>query len=293
LRYFVNTRDYECKIYKAKNDRTNDAVSVWNGPGFSGNKEHFKVGWYDIRQLRTIGNDRMTGMDVPAQFKVTLYQHHRAMGKKETFYGPYENLAVPKWQRTVSGIRVEPNENFVTEKEKSAYKKYKNYCVNKQNRDIHQTRWTAGAASLDKCQRECDLKAMCGGIEWYESGWNGSKCHLLLTGWGGNKASKGKIGGQWQDAECYVREDMKEGACKAWTKYTNYCVNSAGRDIPQTRWTKGAASLEKCQQECKNNSKCSGVEWYESGWNRSKCHLLLTGHGNNRAAGGQTKGRRW
>jgi hypothetical protein len=193
----VLTRDKECKIYKQKNDRSDAGVSVWNGQAYTGNKELFKIGWYDIRQLKSIGNDRMTGMDVPAQYKITLYQHHRAQGRKQTFYGPYENLAVPKWQRTVSGLRVEKNENYVDPTSRSTYKKYTNYCVNKYNRDIHQTRWTAGAGSLAKCQMECDSKAQCGGVEWYNSGWNGSKCHLMLTGWGGNKATKGYSGGRW------------------------------------------------------------------------------------------------
>jgi len=113
IKYVVRTRDKECKIYKAKNDRSDKGATAWNGAGFTGNKEIFTEGWYDIRKLRSIGNDRMTGLDVPAHLKVTLYQHHRAMGKKQTFYGPYENLAVPNWQRTVSGLRVEKNENFV------------------------------------------------------------------------------------------------------------------------------------------------------------------------------------
>jgi hypothetical protein len=82
LRYNVLTRDKECKIYKQTNDRTNDGATVWNGPGFTGKKEVFLVGWYDMRDLRTIGNDKLTGLDVPAHLKVTLYQHHKAQGKK-------------------------------------------------------------------------------------------------------------------------------------------------------------------------------------------------------------------
>jgi hypothetical protein len=101
LRYNVLTRDKECKIYKQTNDRTNDGATVWNGPGFTGAKEVFREGWYDIQDLRTIENDKLTGLDVPAHLKVTLYQHHKAQGKKETFYGPYENLAVPKSEKCV------------------------------------------------------------------------------------------------------------------------------------------------------------------------------------------------
>jgi hypothetical protein len=50
----------------------------------------------------------------------------------------------------------------------------------------------------------------CSGVEWYNSGWNRSKCHLLLTGWGSNKASGGQTKGRrWQDAVCYVKNDCK------------------------------------------------------------------------------------
>lgn len=240
--------------------------------------------------MRTIGNDRLRGLDVPANLKVTLYQHHKAKGKKETFYGPYTHVAVPKWQRNVSGIRVEKNEKYVEPAKRSNYREYSNYCVNKDNQDIHQTRWVDGAASKEKCQDECDSKAVCGGIEWYESGWNGSKCHLMLTGWGVNKAAAGYTGGMWQDAQCYVREDLKS-TCETYTKFQNYCVNRVGRDIPQTRWPAGAESLEACQDECNKNMQCTGAEWYDSGWDRSKCHLMITGWGENRASGGQTEGK--
>jgi len=81
LRYNVLTRDKECKIYRQTNDRTNDGATVWNGPGFTGTKEVFLEGWYDMHDLREIGNDKMTGLDVPAHLKVTLYQHHKGRGK--------------------------------------------------------------------------------------------------------------------------------------------------------------------------------------------------------------------
>jgi len=197
LKQVVKTRDVESKIYKQDNDRTNDGAIAWNGPGFSGDKQIFAEGWYDIQRLTLIGNDRMTGLEVPAHLKVTLYQHHKAQGKKETFYGPYEHVSVPDWKRTVTGIRVEKNEKYVEPKMRSAYVEYTNYCVDKDNNDIHQTRWVDGAKSLDQCKMECDSKDQCGGVEWYESGWNGSKCHLLLTGWGVNKASAGSTGGLW------------------------------------------------------------------------------------------------
>jgi len=73
IRYTVKTRDKECKIYQQKNDRSIAGVTVWNGKGYTGDKETFSIGWYDVADLRTIGNDKLWGVDVPAQFKVTLY----------------------------------------------------------------------------------------------------------------------------------------------------------------------------------------------------------------------------
>jgi hypothetical protein len=227
---FVDTRDYECKIYKQDEDRVENAARAWNGQGFTGDSVEFEEGWYDIERLGLIGNDKLTGLMVPEQLKVTLYQHHKAQGKAETFYGPYENCTVPNWQRTVSGLRVEKNEKYVEPKKRSSYVQYENYCVDKDNNDIHQTRWVEGAESLQKCKNDCDTKAQCGGIEWYESGWNGSKCHLMLTGWDASKAVAGKIGSMWQDAQCYVRQNLKK-TCEAYTAYKNYCVNEKGQDI--------------------------------------------------------------
>jgi hypothetical protein len=93
----IRTRDKECKMYKFDNDRTEEGVLAWNGKGFTGNKHMFAEGWYDIQKLATIGNDRMVAMEIPSHLKVTLYQHHKAQGKKETFYGPYESVEIPKW----------------------------------------------------------------------------------------------------------------------------------------------------------------------------------------------------
>ena len=78
----INTRDKESVIYKQDNDRTDTGVTVWNGQGYTGDKKVFEEGWYDIAQLGVIGNDRMTGLDVPEKFKATVYQHHKGQGKK-------------------------------------------------------------------------------------------------------------------------------------------------------------------------------------------------------------------
>jgi hypothetical protein len=135
---------------------------------------------------------------------------------------------------------------------------------------------------------ECDAKAQCGGVEWYESGWNGSKCHLMLTGWGAQKADHGHSGDMWQDAQCFVRDNLKT-TCEAYTKYNNYCVNANNKDLGQTRWKAGDGSQENCEAECSSDIQCNGYEWYET---KSVCHLMKTGWGKNKSAKGAS-GKRW
>lgn len=83
---------------------------MWNGSNFSGNMEVFHEGWYDYRNLKSIGNDKLVGLNIPANLKVTLYEHGSAGGKSETFYGPYKSPNVPNWSGKVSGIKVEKYE---------------------------------------------------------------------------------------------------------------------------------------------------------------------------------------
>lgn len=87
------------------------------------------------------------------------------------------------------------------------------------------------------CQAECDAQANCSGVEWYESGWNKSKCHLMLTGWGSNRATAGQVQGRrWKDAVCYVKNDCDQSSRIEMTdpeqsSNTPYNVREAGNAL--------------------------------------------------------------
>ena len=88
----------------------------------------------------------------------------------------------------------------------SSWKSFNNFCVDKNGKDLPQTAWAAGGASQAKCQSECMKQAKCSAYEWYQSGWGGSKCHLML---GTTRSSKGHTGARWQDAMCFVKPAQK------------------------------------------------------------------------------------
>jgi len=52
---------------------------------------------------------------------------------------------------------------------------------------------------------ECSSRATCSAVEWYPNSWQGTKCFVMLTGFGDNRAVKGAPGRKWRDAECYPR----------------------------------------------------------------------------------------
>ena len=103
------------------------------------------------------------------------------------------------------------------------YQEYPNFCVSSSNGDLPQTNHPAGDPSIKKCQMECNADLKCSAIEWYESGWASSKCKLML---GDTPATKGRLGGQWQDAKCYVKT-AKGNLYKYMILITlNYCRSS-------------------------------------------------------------------
>ena len=79
---------------------------------------------------------------------------------------------------------------------------YDNYCVKATGGDAPQTAWSAGHGDFETCKSECIAKADCSAFEWYASGWEGSRCHLLL---GEPKSTRGHDGARWQDATCHIR----------------------------------------------------------------------------------------
>ena len=95
-----------------------------------------------------------------------------------------------------------------------------NFCVDANQKDLPQTNWSAGNASRSSCQSECDKKPECSAIEWYDGGWGGSKCKLML---GTTPSTTSKQGNRWQDAECFIKNKQLVGgpSYKKMPKNTN------------------------------------------------------------------------
>ena len=82
------------------------------------------------------------------------------------------------------------------------WKSYENFCASSTNQDLPQTNHKIGDAGIMVCKEECRKNPKCSAIEWYNSGWGGSKCKVMI---GNIQATQGSLGGRWQDAECYVK----------------------------------------------------------------------------------------
>ena len=81
-----------------------------------------------------------------------------------------------------------------------------NFCVDYAQKDLLQTKWSNGQSNREACMQECNAQGeKCSAMEWYDSGWNGSKCHLILDKDGQGSATTFKQGNRWQDAECYIK----------------------------------------------------------------------------------------
>lgn len=84
------------------------------------------------------------------------------------------------------------------------YDRYKNFCVNAQGKDLPQTKIN-GKDSLNSCLGACAKNPKCSAGEWYNKGWNGSKCYHILTGFAKDRAVKADTGKRWRDAQCFTR----------------------------------------------------------------------------------------
>ena len=129
-----------------------------------------------------------------------------------------------------------------------------NFCVNDAQTDLLQTKWTQGQESRSACGRECDNQGECSGFEWYDSGWNGSKCHLMLNKDGKGAATTSKRGARWQDAQCYIKPKEK-------AKYSflfDGCPR--GSAASSHKMLQNETSFEKCKEICSNDPKCNAFE---------------------------------
>ena len=77
-----------------------------------------------------------------------------------------------------------------------------NFCVSDEGHELAPTSHPKGDLDILTCQSECTPLDNCSAVEWFESGWGGSKCKLVL-----NQliATKGDSGTRYEDATCYFR----------------------------------------------------------------------------------------
>ena len=68
------------------------------------------------------------------------------------------------------------------------------------------------------CANACAKKPMCSAVEYYQRGWDGSRCFHMLTGmvWE-ERAMRGSKGKLWRDAVCYTKNELKVWVVKEVT----------------------------------------------------------------------------
>ena len=84
----------------------------------------------------------------------------------------------------------------------TVWNRFPNFCVSASNKDLEHTKHNNGDGSINKCQSECVLNSKCTAAEWYENGWDGAQCYLILDN---IPAKKGSSSNQWRDAACYIK----------------------------------------------------------------------------------------
>ena len=84
----------------------------------------------------------------------------------------------------------------------TVWDRFPNFCVSASNKDLEHTKHNNGDGNINKCQSECVLNSKCTAAEWYENGWDGAQCYLILDN---IPAKKGSSSNQWRDAACYIK----------------------------------------------------------------------------------------
>ena len=82
------------------------------------------------------------------------------------------------------------------------WNEYPNFCVTALYEDLPPTIFPDGDENVIACQSECSQRLKCSAIEWYESGYEGSKCKLIVSE---KPATQGMVKPRWHDAVCYVK----------------------------------------------------------------------------------------
>ena len=95
--------------------------------------------------------------------------------------------------------------NIISAMFSSVWIEYDNFCVSQFNEDLLGSPMPAGDANIEICKSICNKynsTNYCTAIEWYNNGWNGVKCFLILDD---TPASQGFDGTRWRDATCHVK----------------------------------------------------------------------------------------
>lgn len=85
-----------------------------------------------------------------------------------------------------------------------SYKKHLNHCASASNKDIQEAKFKN--VELKDCMEACTSNPKCSAVEWYEKGWQGTRCYHVNQGWLDQRATKAMPKRRWRDAECYTRE---------------------------------------------------------------------------------------
>jgi len=147
---------------------------------------------------------------------------------------------------------------------------FDNFCVSQFNEDLLGSPMPAGNANIKNCKSICNgynSTNYCSAIEWYNNGWNGVKCFLILDD---IPASQGFDGTRWRDATCHVKADPLPNVPGCWIRYPSGCPNQKSRakyNVLQNKLTwnndnyNGASdNSEKCQDRQQQINDWCGVD---------------------------------
>merc|ERR1719499_1195760 len=183
--------------------------------------------------------------------------------------------------------------------EPDSWEYFPNYCASSDNVDLPQSQWISGSNSRDACVSECMANDDCSAIEWYQSGWGGSNCYLML---GDIPSTQGFVGVRWRDAECHVKpligavlkecrwesnhdQNPNSANYMGWTCANDEILTGFGLSADQHDVTK----VRCCKVGGHSSIKSNTCTYVESNHERAKCgngndHMVFSGAYDKRVA---------
>jgi len=165
------------------------------------------------------------------------------------------------------------------------WREFDNFCVSQFNEDLLGSPMPAGDANIEICKSICNKynsTNYCTAIEWYNNGWNGVKCFLILDD---TPASQGFDGTRWRDATCHVKADCDSNKDCPWDrpiclgfngKFYGKCVLNGQIPNSQGCWIKYPSGCPNKKNNSKYNKLQDGRIWNRDTYNgastsRDKC----------------------